>query len=92
MYTLVIGGATPRGFTDVIGQRRSLLGVGRECIDNVHPVKGMQMIEVNDMIVLILGTMQQVAEQACIFRNLDANRVFDCPHRGQRVNKRSDPA
>jgi hypothetical protein len=42
--------------------------------------------------VLILGTMQQVAEQASIFGNLDANRVFDCPHRGQGVDKRSDPA
>jgi hypothetical protein len=52
----------------------------------------MQMIKMDDMVVLILGTMQQVAEQARIFRNLDTNRIFDCPHRGQRMNKRSDPA
>jgi hypothetical protein len=42
--------------------------------------------------MLILGTVQQVAKQARVFRNLNANRIFDCPHRGQRMDKRSDPA
>jgi hypothetical protein len=52
----------------------------------------MQVIKVNDMIVLKLGTMQQVTDNARIFGNLNPNRHFDCPHRGQGVDVRSDAA
>jgi hypothetical protein len=44
------------------------------------------------MIVLKLGAVHQVADDARIFGNLNANRHFDCPHRGQGVDVRSDPA
>ena len=52
----------------------------------------MQMIEVNDMIVLHLCAMQQVPKYPSIFGNLYANRIFDCPHRGQSMDVRSDAA
>ena len=52
----------------------------------------MQMIEVNNVIVLELCTMQQISDKSGIFRNLYANGVFDCPHRGQSMCVRSDPA
>jgi len=52
----------------------------------------MQMIEVNNVVVLKLCAMQQVSDKSCIFRYLYANGVFDCPHRGQSMCVRSDPA
>jgi hypothetical protein len=36
--------------------------------------------------------MQQVSDQARVFRYFNANRVFDCPHRGQSMCVRSDAA
>jgi hypothetical protein len=42
--------------------------------------------------MLDLRSMQQVPENPCIFGDLDANCVFDCPHRGQGMDVRSDPA
>jgi hypothetical protein len=46
----------------------------------------MQMIEMDDMVVLILGTVQQVAEQARIGRDLDADSILDGPDRGNRMD------
>ena len=50
------------------------------------------MIEVNNVVMLELCAMQQVSDQSCIFRYLYANGVFDCPHRGQSMCVRSEPA
>ena len=52
----------------------------------------MQMIKMNDMIMLELGTHQQVANDACVFRNFNPDGIIDCPHRGQSMCVRSDPA
>jgi hypothetical protein len=52
----------------------------------------VEVIEVNDVIVLVLRSMHEVSYQACILRDLDADGVVDCPHRGQSMNVRSDPA
>ena len=52
----------------------------------------MQMIEVDDVVMLELGSHQQVADDTCIVGNLYANGIFDCPHRGQSMGVRSDPA
>ena len=46
----------------------------------------------DNMIVLELGPVQKISDQACIFRNLYANGIFDCPHRGQSMGVRSDAA
>jgi hypothetical protein len=51
----------------------------------------MQMVKMNDMIVLELGTHQQVADDACVFWNFDTDGIIDCPHRGQSMGVRSDP-
>ena len=50
------------------------------------------MIEMNNVVVLHLGAVKHISDQARVFRNLDADRVFDCPHRGQSMNQRSDAA
>ena len=46
----------------------------------------------NDMVMLELGTVKQVSDDAGIVRNLDADCVFNCPHRGQIVDIGADPA
>ena len=50
------------------------------------------MIKVNDMIMLELGTHQKVANDACVFWYFNADGIIDCPHRGQSMGVRSDPA
>ena len=50
------------------------------------------MVKMNNMIVLKLGTHQQVANDACIFWYFDSDGIIDCPHRGQSMGVRSDPA
>jgi hypothetical protein len=52
----------------------------------------MQMIEVNNVIMLELGPVKKISDKACIFWDFDADCIFDCPHRGQSMGVRSDPA
>jgi hypothetical protein len=86
-----VAGAAPGGIADVIGQGRRFLRVGLQCADNVHPVKGVQMVKMDDMVMLELGTHQKVAYDSRVFGNFDANGIIDCPHRGQSVGVGSDP-
>jgi hypothetical protein len=44
------------------------------------------------MVVLELGTHQKIANDSRVLGNFDANGIIDCPHRGQRMGVRSDPA
>jgi len=50
------------------------------------------MIKMNYMIVLELSSHQKISNDSCVFRNFDAHRIIDCPHRGQSMGVRSDPA
>ena len=50
------------------------------------------MIKMNDVIVLELGAHKKVSYDSCIFRDLDAHGIIDCPHRGQSMGVCSDPA
>ena len=52
----------------------------------------MQMIKMNDVIVLELGTHEKVAYDSCIFWDLNTDGIIDCPHRGQSMGVGSDPA
>ena len=52
----------------------------------------MQMIKMNNMIMLELGPVEKIADKTRIFRNFDADSVFDCPHRGQSMGVCSDAA
>ncbi len=80
------------GLAYVVGQGGGFLRIGLKGADDVHPVQGMQMIEVNNMVVLVLSAMQQVANDACIGGNGDADSIVDCPHRGHSMGVGSDPA
>ena len=50
------------------------------------------MIKMNNMIMLKLGPHQKVSNDSCVFGYFNANGVIDCPHRGQSMGVRSDPA
>jgi hypothetical protein len=52
----------------------------------------MQMIKVNYVIMLELGTHEKIANDARIFRYFDADCIIDCPHRGQSMCVGSDTA
>ena len=46
----------------------------------------------DDMILLELGAVQQISDNTSVVGNGNANGIFDCPHRGQIMGVRSDPA
>jgi hypothetical protein len=46
----------------------------------------------DDVVLLVQGTVHEVADDPRILRNLHADGVFDCPHRGQSMDVRSNPA
>lgn len=92
LNALEILGAAPGGIANIVSQSRGGLGIGRKRADDIHPVKGMQMIKVHDVVVLELGTIQKVSYNSGIVGNLDADCVFNCPHRGQSMNVSSDAA
>ena len=41
----------------------------------------MQVVEVDDVVLHELDAFQQVAEDACIIGDRDAQGILDCPHR-----------
>ena len=85
--------ATPLGsITDIVRQDGGLFWIRFKGTDNVYPVQSVQMIKMNDVIVLELGTHEKVAYDSCIFGDLDAHGIIDCPHRGQSMGVGSDPA
>jgi hypothetical protein len=42
--------------------------------------------------MLELGAHEKVSDDTGIWRNFNADGIFDCPHRGQSMGVRSDPA
>ena len=44
------------------------------------------------MVMLELCTVHQVSDDACIRGNGNVDCIFNCPHRGQGMCVRSDPA
>ena len=46
----------------------------------------------DQVILLELGPVQKIPQDACIVRNPDFYRIFNCPHRGQGMGVGSDPA
>jgi hypothetical protein len=92
LYLLVIRCSAHGGIAHIVCELSRFDRIGFQGADDVDPVQRVQVIEVHDVVVLKLRTMQQVAQDARVFWNLNPNRHFDCPHRGQGVDVRSDPA
>ena len=92
LNVLKIIGAAPGSIADIVRKLGGFGWIGRQGTYNIDPIKRVQMIEMNDMVVLELSAVQQVSDQACVFGDLDPHCIFDCPHRGQSMGVRSDAA
>mmetsp|Transcript_32978 Transcript_32978/g.77357 ORF Transcript_32978/g.77357 Transcript_32978/m.77357 type:complete len:229 (-) Transcript_32978:692-1378(-) len=62
-----------------------LLGIGLQRVDNVDPVQRVQVVEVHRVVVHLQRLGHHLADQVRVLRDLDAQRVLDRPHAGQRV-------
>ena len=92
LHAFEIIDATHGRIAHIIRQGGGFLGIGLQGTDNVHPVQGMQMIKMNNVIMLELGAHEQIANDARIVGYLDADCIIDCPHRGQSMGVSSDAA
>ncbi len=82
-----VGGRVLVPFGERAGQFGGFLGVGLEGVDDVHPVERVQVVEVDHVILHVLGGLHDVADQLGGRRNADAQRVFDGADAGLRVNR-----
>jgi len=90
LHIFKIGGAAPGGVGHIVRKRGRLNRIRLEGADDIHPVQGVEVVEMDDMILLILGSMQEVPKDAGIFGNLYTHGMFHCPHRGQSMGVGSD--
>ena len=75
---------------DGLRERRSRCGIGLQRGNDIHPVERMQMIKVHDMIVHVLRSDHQIADEIGVCRNLVGERIFDRAHGGYAVHQRAD--
>ena len=66
--------------------------VGVEGGGDVHPVQGVQVVEVHDVVVHVLLGDHQVAQDVGVGRDGDVQRVFHGPDRGESVHGRAHAA
>ncbi|MNH79138.1 hypothetical protein D3C73_314560 [compost metagenome] len=59
---------------------------------DVHPVQRRELVEVDYVIVDVVGRDDEVADELGIDRHLGADGVFHCPHRSDGMNGGADPA
>ena len=92
LYTLEVLLTRNRPIGNRLRQLRCLCRVRFQCGDDVHPVQGVKMIEMDDVILDRLRRGDDVAHQARVVRNFDAQRVLDRVDRSQRVNHSTNSA
>ena len=73
-------------------QRGRRCGVRFQRRHDVHPVQRVQVIEVHDVVVDVLRTDHQVADQFCIFRHFGTDGVLHGAYRRHAVHERADAA
>ncbi len=84
--------ARERPVRDRLGQRRGLRRVGAQRRDDVDPVEGVQVIEVDDVVLHRLHRDDQIAEEPRVRGRHGANRVLDRPNRRDGVDRRAHAA
>ena len=87
-YSGLLFGQVEMDFLQRAGRRR----VGRKRTHHVHPVQGVQVVEVDHVILDELHGFQQVADDAGVVGNGDAEGVLDGAHRCDGVHGRADAA
>ena len=73
-------------------QSSGLARVGVKGADDIHPIQGVQMIEVDDVVVQKLCAHKKIADNAGIFRDGQPQGIFHAAHRGGTVNIGAHPA
>ena len=90
--TLEIRRAANGCIAQIVGKGGCFDRVRLQGADDIHPVQGMEVIEMHHMVMLKLCTVQKVSNDACILGNGNFDCIFNCPHRGQGMCVGSDPA
>ena len=81
-------GPLGQGAGDTGGLRR----IGRQGAYHVHPVQGVQVIEVHDVVLHELHALQKIADHVGCGGDPEVERVLHGPHRGERVDHRAHAA
>jgi hypothetical protein len=50
------------------------------------------VIKVDDVVLHVLNSFDDVAQDSSVIRDLDSQSVFNCSHGADGVNRRSDPS
>ncbi len=77
---------------DALLQLGSLLRVGFQRRHDVDPVQRVQVVEVHEVVLRVQRRVHQVADDVRVLRDLDAQRILDRAHRGERVDARAHAA
>jgi len=86
------GGVAGAGRSDGGGQFGGLVRIGLQGVGHVHPVEGVQVIEMDEVVMEILGSHDQIAHHAGIGRNGDLDGVIHAAGGGQGVDVRAHAA
>ena len=89
---LEVGGARLGPVGDGLGELGGFGRVGLEGAGDVHPVEGMQVVEVDDMVLQVLGGHDQVADQAGVVGDPDFERILHAADAGDGMDRGADPA
>ncbi|MNF76765.1 hypothetical protein D3C84_588910 [compost metagenome] len=71
---------------------RRFLRIGLQRCRDVHPVQRRELVEVDYVIVDVVGRDDEVADELCVDRHLGADGILHRPHRGDGVDRGADPA
>jgi hypothetical protein len=75
-----------------VGDVRGLFGVGLEGAHHIHPVEGMEMIEMDDVIMEELCPHEKVSDDPCVVRNGHLGGHVHATHRGEGMDVGADAA
>ena len=92
LHGLELRRAVPGPVRQAGGERSGLGRIALEGREHVDPVERRQLVEVHDMVVQRVRGDDQIADVLRVARNLELQRVLDCPHRGDRVHRGTDAA
>ena len=77
---------------DLLLDFRRLARIGGEGAHDVDPVKGVQLVEVHQVVLHVERRIHQVADDVGVLRDLDADGVFDRTDGRESVNAGADAA
>ncbi len=92
LHPFEVGRARERPLRDRLRQGGGLRRIGGERRDDVHPVEGVQVVEVDHVVLHLLESPDHGADELGVLRHLDPEGVLDGAHRGDGVHRGADAA